>query len=578
MRRELWTDRHTRGSPRSFISFMRPGCDSIILPDTIKDAMVLFMPYIHWETQEKQTKLEYFSLFKFIADLEPSMLHSFLSQLATENHELLRYPKTPPSLQRIHLTLNRYSTAVSDPKTNWRRLRDNFFRRKILSQCKESSSDLDLDLIELYASNEPTSHPLHPRRTLDQYFYYTLNNTSRRNQDQVVARYGRREGKKQPIVLMVDQLWLWRLDNVVVSCFPQRRECGKDDPDRYDTTDIFENILSSLAKSPINIPGKNRPMNLILRIIRECSSTFFDPTKNLDDDFKFLDIFNNSINRVADEEVNCYEQFIDTLKTSSHHHDRMPIDTEFYLLREIKDIIEELRMMRQVSDEQQAVLSSLGQKLSTLSQSSEEDPLKGAGALYNKGERYIAKIDRMQREAERTNNSINSLMDLRQRHATLSEAQATGRQGNTIMVFTVVTILFLPASFMASFFALPVAQFSRVQPDADIMDLTYIVRWLLVFTVPVAVFFISIAFYINEVLAFLSRGRISGIFRGREFPATSMRLAIDEDGQSMGDDTMSESKLGPDEESIWPVRHRKGFTIRYRRKRKPTSRPMSDEP
>ncbi|KAL3441955.1 hypothetical protein BJX65DRAFT_231365 [Aspergillus insuetus] len=94
-------------------------------------------------------------------------------------------------------------------------------------------------------------------------------------------------------------------------------------------------------------------------------------------------------------------------------------------------------------------------------------------------------------------------MDLRQRHATLPEAQATGRQGNTIMAFTVVTILFLPASFMSWFFAIPVAQFSR-SADSDNMDLLYIVRWLLVFTLPVAALFIYSAFYINQVLSFVS--------------------------------------------------------------------------
>ena len=73
------------------------------------------MPYIHWETQEKQTKLEYFCLCKFIADLEPGLVQGFLSQLATENHELLRNQpaKTAHGLQQTLGVLKEHLMAVT---------------------------------------------------------------------------------------------------------------------------------------------------------------------------------------------------------------------------------------------------------------------------------------------------------------------------------------------------------------------------------------------------------------------------------------------------------------------------------
>ena len=100
---------------------------------------------------------------------------------------------------------------------------------------------------------------------------------------------------------------------------------------------------------------------------------------------------------------------------------------------------------------------------------------------------------------------LKDLMDLRQAHANLSEAKNarkqavdTGKQGNTIMVFTIVTILFvrvliqlsfrtcsrelrklqLPASFMASFFALPVEQFQRTDGTNPQLKLSYVVKWM----------------------------------------------------------------------------------------------------
>jgi hypothetical protein len=59
--------------------------------------------------------------------------------------------------------------------------------------------------------------PLQPRRTLDQYFYTDLENTSRRDRDQVVFRYTSDEKRKmEPRIFMVDQLWLWVLDNGIM--------------------------------------------------------------------------------------------------------------------------------------------------------------------------------------------------------------------------------------------------------------------------------------------------------------------------------------------------------------------------
>lgn len=74
-----------------------------------------------------------------------------------------------------------------------------------------------------------------------------------------------------------------------------------------------------------------------------------------------------------------------------------------------------------------------------------------------------------------------------------------------MMVLTVVTILFLPASFMASFCALPIAQFLHVESGKETMDLGCVVKWLVLFTVPFAACFISLALYINEFFGLVSQ-------------------------------------------------------------------------
>ncbi|OJJ94930.1 hypothetical protein ASPACDRAFT_127846 [Aspergillus aculeatus ATCC 16872] len=493
LRHELWTSRQIRGSERSYISFMRPGCEEI----GESNGFVIFMPYLHWETQRKQRQLEAFSLCKFLLESEADRLPSLVKQLSTENNDILNtFAETEsndPKIAALGQELLQFLTTVESSKAN--KVSAQAQLKQALQAYREDAcaSDRDLRLFNSYATRHNVKHPLHIRRTLDQSFYYTLDNTSTRNKDQVVARYGRKEGRKEPIVMMVDQLWLWCSGGTLITCFPQRRECNPDDPDRFEMTDILENILHSISPGVKRKAGLEGPLWLIQGIINECAGAFFDPMKNVDDDFKFLDMFSNSISRIADGEVACYERFVKMLHISNQQN-LMDIDTESDLLREIKDILDELRMIRVVMEDQLKVIVAIGKVQDS----------RVLGGVRESVERYLDKVQSMQNEGQATVNSLNALMDLRQRHATLWEAKSTGMQGNTIMVFTVVTILFLPASFMASFFALPIMQFSKAE-SSDSLDLSYVVKWLVAFTVPVAFFFISIAFYINDILKFLSR-------------------------------------------------------------------------
>ena len=76
---------------------------------------------------------------------------------------------------------------------------------------RTSSESEDVTLIRAYLNHD---QPLHIRRTLDQFYYYMLEDTARRDKVQVVDRWARRELNDQdPKVLMVDQLWLWIIND-----------------------------------------------------------------------------------------------------------------------------------------------------------------------------------------------------------------------------------------------------------------------------------------------------------------------------------------------------------------------------
>ncbi len=77
----------------------------------------------------------------------------------------------------------------------------------------EMDYEADERLLRDHVKADP---PLHIRRTLDQYYFATLDDTSQRDKDQVVYRgtkAGRSLHSHDTRVVMVDQLWLWILDD-----------------------------------------------------------------------------------------------------------------------------------------------------------------------------------------------------------------------------------------------------------------------------------------------------------------------------------------------------------------------------
>jgi hypothetical protein len=119
----------------------------------------------------------------------------------------------------------------TDPTINRRKsLAKMLFYAAKLSEFMDSYSDERL--IHDYLHEDP---PLHPRRTLDQSYYGDLKNTETRDRDQVVYRAttpqahncvrNEQDGKctqcqddikMVPKVIMVDQLWMWVLDESVL--------------------------------------------------------------------------------------------------------------------------------------------------------------------------------------------------------------------------------------------------------------------------------------------------------------------------------------------------------------------------
>ncbi|KAH6842343.1 hypothetical protein B0I37DRAFT_417528 [Chaetomium sp. MPI-CAGE-AT-0009] len=237
-------------------------------------------------------------------------------------------------------------------------------------------------------------HPLHVRRTLDQYYYHTLPDTEERDNDQTGIRYHNQHLKSTnltqstnpaPVLTMVDQLW---------------------------------------------IEGSRRAV--------------------------------------------------------PHHHQENPevedlldISNDIKDLREIKDIRDELNIMSSIFHAQNEVMKAMEHMLRGR-KNMDSNFTHMAGGLNGNADYSLEDInhqrmyhspmltvvDRNVREVDRLD--IEQLLDLKNKEANLKLTQGiykindgTDKQGQTVMYFTVATIIFLPLSFMSSFLTIEVDEFPR---------------------------------------------------------------------------------------------------------------------
>ncbi|KAH6970758.1 hypothetical protein BKA56DRAFT_678724 [Ilyonectria sp. MPI-CAGE-AT-0026] len=109
----------------------------------------------------------------------------------------------------------------------------------------------------------------------------------------------------------------------------------------------------------------------------------------------------------------------------------------------------------------------------------------------------LEKIRNMISLSEKVTKDLQVLMDLKQKHSTMMDARATARQGKTLMVFTVVTIVFLPLSFTAAFFALNITQFRR--DKGGTLDLAYVSQIMFPISAAITAILIYFAFKVEDL-------------------------------------------------------------------------------
>ncbi|TGJ87834.1 hypothetical protein E0Z10_g958 [Xylaria hypoxylon] len=440
----------------------------------------------------------------------------------------------------------------------------------------------------------PLDPPIHPRRTLDQAFYWTLNSTKKRDRDQVVYRgttvphndfhhydhendewpdhkgLGERDCetcrtniRKVSRVVMVDQLWMWILDGkTLITCFPKRYGANKQD---------YSGVHKSVRTSLENL-GSNQirtVFELALVVLDECTKTFFDRTKFLDRQPQVIDEFSKAIGNIMHKQTMAFHRlwrWTDEARkifrskgytdTSELHIPLLDINPEGKLEREIEDIIEELDIMLHITHTHEDIVKSFIEqaehiidpdgKLSTGSNShsrKDSDPTeeeKDYQSFKLKAEEckervncHVKDLESLRKSAKNAADDVLHLLTMKQQQASVVQAwqavrqsEETIKQGRSIMVFTLATIVFpcaqLPLSFLTSVFGMNNQEFGDNNWGLG-NQLTYI------FTISTGVVSISLLFafsawirawawalYSRFITEFLTKTGIYSYFLGRK--------------------------------------------------------------
>ncbi|KAK0670634.1 ankyrin repeat-containing domain protein [Cercophora samala] len=274
----LWEQQQHKSQDGQYHArFMRPACRSFTFPeqDSADPGLVLFMPYLHWELEEEQRKLKDVMAKKTAA-------------------------------KKLKLS--------SDDATKE-------YRQKLVQTALKDGSLCGTE--KLYWAYLDEEHPLHGRRTLDQFYYHILADTEKRDKDQTSLRYFQEKKRAlnssesqdlRPTITVVDQLWMWVLPEcgksprTIITAFPQRSNRMSK------TSKIMTSLVSNIFDRFREFAAKRSDASvdeLAKVIVAECARIYFDPMSNRNELIQFVEIYRTSIGEITEDETKRFQSFQD---------------------------------------------------------------------------------------------------------------------------------------------------------------------------------------------------------------------------------------------------------------------------
>lgn len=337
-----------------------------------------------------------------------------------------------------------------------------------------------------------SDRPVHCRRTLDQYGYPSLRNTSVRDGDQILYKRTKADADAQPPkehsmkqklqlhrsaatrqssslpvaddgaakVLMVDQLWLWIVDKQTVVTFFAPKEKEEDDAGLWREGDLRSEIYQDVNGDYANQCAD--PFDFAALAVYHAVKALLDRTT--DRDLQVFRIFEEYISILTEQQTRSFKDFRNNhqfkkakdIDAQQHIDNRKDLDA----LLELRDIEDELKTIEKLIKEQVACVSEMFSQYHDLNARGKGS--NGINFLIDVSQflaEHKEQVDAMIKSAQAAQKGFKELLDMKQKQANIVEAhlareqtEVAADQSRSVMIFTIFTIIFLPLSFFASVF------------------------------------------------------------------------------------------------------------------------------
>ncbi|KAL2787024.1 hypothetical protein BJX66DRAFT_341606 [Aspergillus keveii] len=246
----------------------------------------------------------------------------------------------------------------------------------------------------------------------------------------------------RPKMLMVPQLWLWKLDErTIISAYPERWDphCGQS---------MFDKVRKKMQFC-------TTVDEAIVKIADTCVNYIEDPWYvSRGRAYTTFDAFDYAIAEVSNDVTKLYEEFEESM-ISANKNIHIKVQDTAGLLKDISDVIDEIGIIKRVLEDQ-----ALGMKNIIRWRSQKH----GSDSDINKA-KYIhyplERFSRLEQNASSVRNSLITLLDIWQRESIIDDAREQSRQSRVLFIFTIVTVCFLPLSFIGQLLALPIHEVHR---------------------------------------------------------------------------------------------------------------------
>ncbi|OLN85421.1 Ankyrin-1-like protein 3 [Colletotrichum chlorophyti] len=246
-----------------------------------------------------------------------------------------------------------------------------------------------------------------------------------------ISREKRRmDAERRKQILVVAQLWVWKIDeNTVISAFPER----------WDNKNA-KTLLNGIKHRVLGIRdlrSENTDMMRIIESILESAVGYSEEEFHFqfEGPRSYCNVFAASIAHVSNEAMKRYASFkasITKMGTSKTVLDDLRAEIE--LLQEIDDIREEINMVKRVLRSQERVFEDFHEAGRGQWEAGDVKPFKHPTLDFFK---------RLEEDANRVRDSITTLLDLRQREANIEEALSASEQSKILFIFTGATVVFI---------------------------------------------------------------------------------------------------------------------------------------